>query len=122
MHGCKHWLSIVRLFRLYYPPQEWDESLASMAQAWSDTCHWGHGQPEPNTSPFTGHIGQNMYVIYPGVPEARPNASLVTVAWYNEVAFYSYDANGCEAGEICGHYTQVRKPPYGGPEGTHYFF
>jgi len=31
----------------------------------------------------------------------------VVQAWYDEVQWYDYKTNSCEAGQMCGHYTQV---------------
>ena len=28
-------------------------------------------------------------------------------AWYDEKSFYNYQTKACDAGEMCGHYTQV---------------
>eukprot|EP00057_Strongylocentrotus_purpuratus_P005109 XP_003730238.1 PREDICTED: uncharacterized protein LOC593642 isoform X1 [Strongylocentrotus purpuratus] len=84
---------------------EWDDTLASMAQEWSDGCLYEHGNPA-NTSPFSA-VGQNLYIRYglaaPGTPEDGTRA---TEAWYNEDVYYNYEDMTCQSGEQCGHYTQ----------------
>lgn len=86
--------------------QEWDDTLASMAQEWSDGCLYEHGNPA-NTSPFSP-VGQNLYIRFglsaPGTPGDGTRA---TEAWYNEDQYYNYEDMTCQSGEQCGHYTQV---------------
>ena len=33
-------------------------------------------------------------------------------AWYDEKSFYNYQTKACDAGEMCGHYTQVGEAKY----------
>ncbi|XP_072168989.1 uncharacterized protein [Diadema setosum] len=76
----------------------WDDSLATMAQQWSDGCVYEHGNPT-NISPFDP-VGQNLWAgtLY-------DDGTGATQAWYNEVTDYNYESNQCSA--VCGHYTQV---------------
>ncbi|XP_038075979.1 peptidase inhibitor 16-like [Patiria miniata] len=83
---------------------KWDEPLAEMAQAWSAECVWGHGQTEPNITPFK-QIGQNLYRIS-GYGN-RPSGRAVSQAWYNEISWYTLETNACQEGKVCGHYTQL---------------
>ncbi|XP_041456682.1 cubilin-like [Lytechinus variegatus] len=78
---------------------EWDDSLAEMAQGWSDQCTFGHGNP-PNISPYSW-VGQN---IWAGSGTGWDHYGMIE-DWYNEVSDYNYQTNSCTG--ICGHYTQV---------------
>lgn len=80
-------------------PLKYQERLAESAQAWTDSlveqgCAFRH-TPEPV-------FGENLWwsSYFP-----RPNE--VVDAWAAEVEHYNYRANRCDAGEMCGHYTQV---------------
>ncbi|XP_072168970.1 uncharacterized protein [Diadema setosum] len=83
----------------------WNDELANMAQTWSDGCYYEHGNPA-NTSPFSA-VGQNLYIRWglsqPGTP---PDGTDATQAWYDEYQYYDYDTGSCQAGKVCGHYTQ----------------
>ncbi|XP_071785926.1 uncharacterized protein [Asterias amurensis] len=83
----------------------WDDTLATMAQQWSDTCTWDHGQPE-NISPFSS-LGQNLYISGYGSQSNRVDGGGAVQAWYDEDQFYTYDTNACQTNQVCGHYTQV---------------
>ncbi|XP_033099085.1 cysteine-rich venom protein Mr30-like [Anneissia japonica] len=78
---------------------EWDDNLATMAQQWSDGCHYGHGQPTPNLTPYSW-IGQNLYAS----SNDGTNGVQATDAWNNEDQYYDYEYNNCT--HVCGHYTQ----------------
>lgn len=82
----------------------WDNELAYMAQVWAQGCRFQHGNP-PNTSPHT-NIGQNIWA-FTGSRDSPLSAVDATQDWYNEVVDYHYDSNSCNAGKVCGHYTQV---------------
>jgi len=76
----------------------WDDTLASKALDWSETlaargCSMEHSGDE---------YGENLYWSSINV-----NESVVVIAWAGEEAYYDYEANTCQAGEMCGHYTQV---------------
>ncbi len=85
--------------------QVWDDTLATMAQQWSDTCTWGHGQPD-NISPFSS-LGQNLYIQGYGSQSSRVDGGGAVQAWYDEDQFFTYDTNTCQTNQVCGHYTQV---------------
>ncbi|XP_041457587.1 protein HEG homolog 1-like [Lytechinus variegatus] len=79
----------------------WDDDLAIMAQEWSDTCYFAHGQPD-NISPFST-LGQNLWLGSAG--KNAPDGTGAVQAWYNEVQYYDYSTTECSY--VCGHYTQV---------------
>ncbi|XP_033625748.1 uncharacterized protein LOC117288979 [Asterias rubens] len=85
---------------------EWDDTLATHAQQYSDMCIWAHGFPDVNITPFNP-VGQNLWLVGPVSESYRPNGAAVTQSWFNEDRFYDYETHACEPGRMCGHYTQV---------------
>jgi pathogenesis-related protein 1 len=77
------------------PPLTWSSTVATSAQAWADKCMFMHsGNPL---------YGEN---IYAGAgSEATPQQ--VVDSWAGEAKDYDYATNTCNAGAVCGHYTQV---------------
>lgn len=77
----------------------WSEEVAESAQAWADelsrTCSFEHSNNE--------QYGENLWA---GTAGAFTVADVVD-AWGGEKAYYDYESNTCESGEVCGHYTQV---------------
>ena len=73
-------------------PLTWSTTVASAAQAWADTCTWGHS---------SNSYGENIYASA-GAPA---NASGVVGSWVSEASSYNYSGNSCS--NVCGHYTQV---------------
>lgn len=76
----------------------WDDALAGVATAYAalladDGCDLVHS---------TGPYGENLYWS-----SFESTVDDVVGAWASEVAFYDYDSNRCDAGEQCGHYTQI---------------
>ena len=84
--------------------QRWNEHIAGVAQEWADTCVYEHGFPDFDPA-IIGHssLGQNLYVT----THLGRNLKAAAFSWYNEKAYYNHDNLTCEAGHICGHYTQV---------------
>ena len=90
--------------------QKWNNYLADMADDWSRTCLWQHGQPvrDKEIMPYD-RVGQNLYTISNG----RLDLSSATQDWYDEKPDYDFntypnlDEKGCVPGQMCGHYTQV---------------
>ena len=81
------------------PDLVWDDMLAEIAAEWSarlamDGCILEHDYSSP--------YGENLYW---SSFESTP--AQVVDAWASEVVYYDYDANTCEDGEMCGHYTQL---------------
>jgi len=90
------------------PALTWDDSLAATAAAWVATCtdRDGDGLVDHNPDRSTGHptyVGENIYASS-GTATAR---DAVVGGWAGESAHYHYDANTCDAGAVCGHYTQL---------------
>jgi pathogenesis-related protein 1 len=76
------------------PDLVWDDSVASVAQAWSAGCKFEHSH---------GSLGENL-AFFSG-DESTP-ADTVT-SWASEISDYDYDSNTCADGAQCGHYTQI---------------
>ena len=78
------------------PALTWDSTVASHAQTCAHGCVYAHG----------GHVneGQNLYAAAGTVPTGQ---SAITSWVDNEVPYYTYSTNTCQAGKVCGHYTQV---------------
>ncbi len=91
---------------------QWSDTIAGDAQLYADEMAskgiWGH-DTERNQNDGYGHgnYGENLYAS---------TANNVTFAeasdsWIGEKAYYTYgkvgDANTCEDGKMCGHYTQI---------------
>ena len=89
------------------PDLTWDDTLAAYADEWSIEQGTTLGctiEHRPSSGPFANtSYGENL-AWNKGFME---NAANVVQRWSSEVAFYDYDANSCDPGEQCGHYTQV---------------
>ena len=78
----------------------WDEDLAEVSLEWlqhladNNDCRMEHNWDSP--------LGENlMWATY------YMDAESVVNGWASEEAFYDYDSNSCQPGEMCGHYTQI---------------
>lgn len=83
-------------------PLAWDPRLQSYAQWWAQQrrsdCALQHSFPEGG---FT--LGENIF--WGSGPGWGPGDAVR--AWADEERWYSYARNECEAGRVCGHYTQL---------------
>ena len=78
----------------------WDEALAEISLEWlnhldlDNNCQMEHNWDSP--------LGENlMWATF------YMNAQEIVDGWASEEAFYDYNSNTCEDGEMCSHYTQV---------------
>lgn len=55
-----------------------------------------------------GYIGENIFISTQRDITDEFGASAV-VSWDAEKQYYDYYTRKCQANEVCGHYTQVRK-------------
>ena len=78
---------------------QWNNTLAAMAQSYSEGCVFEHDTDRSDGWPYS--IGENLFRTELTIS----NFSIAVSSWKNESLFYNYDANGCSA--ICGQYTQV---------------
>ena len=102
-------------------PLRYDKSLEKAAQKWAnklqaDGCGMVHSHGK------VGNTGENLYWSSSRksarAKDSRGNwlwhSTLVQVketdvvqSWYDEIQWYDYQSNSCEAGQMCGHFTQV---------------
>lgn len=89
-------------------PLIWDGHLAATAQAWAESCvdlvaPIGVIDHNPDRSVgYPWYVGENIEAS--GGTLTGPAA---VGNWAAEAAFYNYLNNTCDAGHICGHYTQL---------------
>ena len=87
---------------LPYHLQMYNEELAGIAQAYSQTCQFQHSTT--TSSPSFSFIGENIYL---GERVAVNYTSFIVDSWANaESPNYDFDSNTCNRGS-CGHYTQA---------------
>jgi pathogenesis-related protein 1 len=75
----------------------WSDALATVAQTWTDACHYGHSG--------IGY-GESIYAAAGFTPTMKSAVS----AWLSEQPYYDYASNTCSAPNppgTCGHYTQA---------------
>ena len=88
-------------------PLEWDDGLAAASQAYAETtARTQCGNPDHDAN--RGDVGENLFSANTTDPQAPPRGGADAVApWVAEKADYTYASNTCNAGKVCGHYTQV---------------
>ncbi len=79
------------------PKMTWSEDAAAVAAAWAARCVFEHNAER-------GERGENL-AFFSANLDSTPE--MAVQGWADEAAFYDYDANTCEDGQQCGHYTQV---------------
>ena len=90
------------------PPLTWDPQLAAIAQAWVEQCvddQAPTGLIDHNPGRSNGYptyVGENIY----GSGGQASGVAAVEL-WAAEKAYYDRPTNSCQAGRVCGHYTQV---------------
>lgn len=98
------------------PGLKWSNKLASYAQQWADLQKSSNGcraKHRPNPGQSNQEYGENLYwasaITWPdGKKEMqKTSAQDVVKHWASEKQFYNHSSNSCQAGKICGHYTQI---------------
>lgn len=90
------------------PALMWDPELASYAATWAAKCQDSDGDGlidhDPNRTNVAGYsyIGENIYASS-GTATAKDAVDL----WAAEGANFHIASNTCDAGKVCGHYTQL---------------
>ena len=89
------------------PDLVWDDALAATAAAYVRQCRDdnGDGLVDHNDDRSKGHafyVGENIYAS-----SGTARGAAAVSAWADEVAHYHAADNTCDAGETCGHYTQI---------------
>ncbi len=98
-------------------PLSWSNSLAQYAQKWvnhlatTQNCEMIH-RPNYNGGEFQQIHGENLF--WASAEELNGTKKLqkftpkqIVKAWSVEESFYDYQNNKCQAGQDCGHYTQM---------------
>lgn len=75
--------------------------LENLAIDWVKRCEFAH--PDTGKFPQYKGTGQNI-AVSGGTPR---NVTNMATMWYNEVEYYDFATHTCQAGKMCGHYTQV---------------
>lgn len=99
-------------------PLIWSNYLAKYAQQWvnnlanTQSCEMIH-RPNTGGGHFQQRHGENLFWAS---PEELANGSIkiqaitssdIVSAWAEEASYYNYQNNKCQAGEDCGHFTQI---------------
>ncbi len=87
----------------------WSDTIAVDAQSYADTIAssgvWEH-DPKNSSGYANGAYGENLYAS-----TAQSSLKDAVESWASEKDDYTYgvigDSNTCEAGKMCGHYTQI---------------
>nr|XP_019594205.1 PREDICTED: peptidase inhibitor 16 [Rhinolophus sinicus] len=74
----------------------WDAELAAFAKAYAQQCVWGHNKER-------GRRGENLFAI----TDEGVDVPLAVEEWHHEREHYNFSTSTCDAGQMCGHYTQV---------------
>merc|ERR1712086_1029238 len=83
----------------------WDEDLAKVAQAYSETCNWAHNGARSTqyvAAGGSGQVGENL-----GVGTGSYSYTNALAGWWAEHSDYTFSSNSCASGAVCGHYTQM---------------
>lgn len=94
--------------KLGIPDLTWNYVLGNVAQDYADKCEWKHNENRQSQYAY-----QSSSWSYPSVGEniAASSAGWKSVGamvntWIDESSYWKYP-NHCDAGKVCGHYTQV---------------
>ena len=94
------------LISLVVIQQEWDDNLASVAQAYANKCIFQHNANRNEEA--STKVGENLYVTSSTSFAESSDLSKVVDSWDDEKNYYHLGTNNCDPGKMCGHYTQVR--------------
>ncbi len=99
-------------------PLIWSNSLAQYAQRWvnnlanTQNCEMIH-RPNYSGGQFQQVHGENLFwasaiELATGQNQQQQfTPTEIVKAWAEEESFYDYQTNQCQAGQDCGHYTQM---------------
>ncbi|HEY9737121.1 MAG TPA: CAP domain-containing protein [Trichocoleus sp.] len=91
------------------PDVRWSSSLATSAQQWANQLlRENRFEHSPRSLRNNGNIGENLASrSSSGAGGAYSTPTRAVEGWVNERNYYNYAANTCQAGQQCGHYTQM---------------
>ena len=75
-----------------------DAGIANAAQTHAEKCVFEHSSPTSRNK-----NGENIFASTDSVASIENAVG----SWASEVINYNYSTNSCEAGKMCGHYTQI---------------
>jgi len=77
----------------------WDTNLANQAATYARKCTFAHSG--------TSGVGENIFANAPGSTDTASLATSAVQSWVGEKSSFNCQANTCNSGAVCGHYTQV---------------
>ena len=82
-------------------PQEYSSDLEEEAKHYASRCIFAHS--------MVRDLGENLFAttFIPNPPTEELRDYIYTNWGVDERKFYNYNTRQCDAGEVCGHYTQV---------------
>jgi pathogenesis-related protein 1 len=98
------------------PSLSWSVHLTRYAQQWADHLKNTRGcglEHRPRSGRFQQQYGENLYWASPirwsdgYVEQQQISEQQVIASFAAERVNYDYASNTCQAGQICGHYTQM---------------
>jgi len=93
----------------------WDNGLYTVAKTYAEKCIWGHNgnrrndlQSVSSLASFNidGPVGENLYAVSSTNVNEEQLLNGIKL-WYDEYQYFHFDAQTCDSGEMCGHYTQL---------------
>jgi pathogenesis-related protein 1 len=97
--------------RFHLQPLSWSPSLARFSKQWANHLKRSNGCKMQHRS--HSDFGENLFWASPyhwsdGTSEIQKvNSAFVVNEWAKEIRYYNYQANRCQPGQQCGHYTQI---------------
>lgn len=80
------------------PPLAWSDELVEVARRWAEQCRFEH-----NPALKEQKLGENLAAF----SDATGSVGKAVGNWVGEAVDYDLEANRCDPGAVCGHYTQV---------------
>ncbi len=97
-------------------PLTWSDSLAHFSSQWANHLRQTNGckmRHRPHSGQYKTDYGENLFWASPlrwsdGRVEIQAvESARVVNEWASEAKFYRYQSNRCQAGQQCGHFTQI---------------
>jgi pathogenesis-related protein 1 len=95
-------------------PVHWANDLEQDAKKWAkflaekNSCNMMHGSQKERKNSGENLFWGSAIMWSNGNREVQKiSNSSVVESWGSENQFYNYKNNSCQAGEMCGHYTQI---------------
>jgi hypothetical protein len=87
----------------------WDDSIATVAQTWADTCAFDHDDDNSRVTSTFDYLGQNLYITQNSAKQTKLDLTTLVKGWYDEVDLLNGAApiSSYQFDENTGHYTQL---------------